>query len=210
MPTRKERILEYVAKRPGKTDREITDAVDGRSAGQQAVNQACHQLTTAGVLERRKRDDGRIGNYPTGKPYDPLRSDRKTNIKPTAGTDRNALQEDEIKARLDAWLRNRGWSTDIAWGQAHGVDICANKGDQRWIIEAKGCGSRQPMRVNYFLAVLGEALQRMDDPCAKYSIALPDMVQFRRLWDRLPTLAKGRTKITVLFVEKTGNVREDR
>jgi len=29
------------------------------------------------------------------------------------------------------------------------------------------------MRVNYFLGVLGETLQRMDDAQAKYSIALP-------------------------------------
>lgn len=79
---------------------------------------------------------------------------------------------------------------------------------QRWIIEVKGEGSLQPMRVNYFLSILGEVLQRMDDPNAKYSIALPDIQQFRNLWRRLPTLAKTRTDITALFVDAQGNVVE--
>ena len=72
----------------------------------------------------------------------------------------------------------------------------------------KGGGSRDPMRVNYFLAVLGELLQRMDDPAARYSIALPDMKQFRGLWSRLPMVAKTRTQITALFVAASGDVVE--
>ena len=62
------------------------------------------------------------------------------------------------------------------------------------------------MRVNYFLHVLGEAPQRMDDPHAAYSIALPDLKQFRNLWGRLPQLAKQRTGITAIFVNEDGNV----
>lgn len=64
------------------------------------------------------------------------------------------------------------------------------------------------MRVNYFLGVLGELLQRMSDPEAKYSIALPDLPQFRRLWDRLPAQAKGRTGISALFVNDSGRIEE--
>ena len=44
--------------------------------------------------------------------------------------------------------------------------------------------------VNYFLAVLGELLQKMDEQACRYSIALPDLPQFRGLWDRLPREAK--------------------
>ena len=66
------------------------------------------------------------------------------------------------------------------------------------------------MRVNYFIAVLGETLQRMDDANAKYSIALPDMPQFCGLWNRLPRLAKDRTRISMLFVDPDGRVRESR
>jgi hypothetical protein len=66
------------------------------------------------------------------------------------------------------------------------------------------------MRVNYFLAVLGELLQRMDDGSAKYSIALPDLQQFRNLWLRLPRLAKQKTGISCLFVDSRGNIQEER
>jgi hypothetical protein len=65
------------------------------------------------------------------------------------------------------------------------------------------------MRVNYFLAILGETLQRMDDPRAKYSIALPDVQQFRTLWQRFPHTAKERTEITALFVSEDGKVTID-
>jgi len=59
--------------------------------------------------------------------------------------------------------------------------------------------------VNYFLAVFGETLQRMDDPKARYSIALPDMAQYRGLWERLPGLAKKRTGITLLVWRSWGS-----
>ena len=87
-----------------------------------------------------------------------------------------------------------------------GTDIAACRGDERWIIEVKGRGSRPEMRVNYFLAVLGEILQRMAHPQARYSIALPGLPQFRGLWARLPELGKTRTGIGVLFVDEAGRV----
>jgi hypothetical protein len=62
------------------------------------------------------------------------------------------------------------------------------------------------MRVNYFIAMLGELLQRMSETDARYSIALPNMQQYRRLWDRLPALARQRTGITALFVSADGTV----
>jgi hypothetical protein len=64
------------------------------------------------------------------------------------------------------------------------------------------------MRVNYFLTILGETLQRMDDPKARYSISLPDLAQYRGLWRRPPQLAKARTGVTALFVDETGRVEE--
>lgn len=120
--------------------------------------------------------------------------------------DSNALSEDEVKQKLANWFESNGWDVEVAWGKVRGIDIQARRAEERWIIEVKGCGSRDAMRVNYFLAVLGETLQRMDDPTAQYFIAFPDLPQFRRLWDRLPTLAKDRTKIGALFVDRTGAV----
>lgn len=158
-------------------------------------------METARVLARRRREDGLIGNYLTGVPLTVGQSRTK-------GRDNsvNVLSEDEVKKRVVSWLESQGWNTRVAWGRNRGIDIEALKGEERWLIEAKGCGSLAPMRVNYFLAILGETLQRMDDPRARYSIALPDMPQFRGLWDRLPQLAKKRTHINALFVCEDGQI----
>jgi len=121
----------------------------------------------------------------------------------------DALSEDAINQALDRWLRERGFETDVRRGHAHGIDIDARKGGERWVIEVKGRGSRPQMRVNFFLAVLGELLQRMDDDRARYSIALPDLPQYRALWRHLPQLAKVRTTITALFVNEDGKVNEE-
>jgi hypothetical protein len=93
-------------------------------------------------------------------------------------------------------------------GAAPGIDVEARKGSSRWVIEVKGSGSLNPMRVNYFPAMLGEILQRMNDPEARYSIALPEIAQFRGLWRRLPALAKSRTRVSALFVSESGQVEE--
>lgn len=110
------------------------------------------------------------------------------------------LSEDELKARLKDWLEAQEWDVKVAWGKTRGIDVDARRGRERWIIEAKGSGSYAPMRVNFFLGALGETLQRMDDPDAKYSLALPDLPQYRRLWERLPRLARSRTGISILWV----------
>jgi len=100
---------------------------------------------------------------------------RKRGGRAKANHDVEALSEDELKQILEHWLQSTGWETQIAWGKTQGIDIDAKRGDERWIIEVKGPGSRQPMRVNYFIGILGETLQRMADPKAEYSIALPDL-----------------------------------
>jgi hypothetical protein len=118
------------------------------------------------------------------------------------------LSEDDVKERVRVWLERSGWRVEVAWGKSRGTDILAVRDDIRWLIEAKGGGSLQPMRVNYFLMVLGEVLQRMEDPATRYSIALPDMRQFRGLWARLPSLAKKLLGISALFIDENGAVEE--
>lgn len=200
-----------MARYAGLSDREITDTLLGPVAPQQAVNQACRALVTRGAVRRSQRADGRLGNYlavasslePTGA--DPPGRPRKSRPTPAASA---GLSEDAIKHALRAYLERDGWQVEVAWGKRHGTDIVAMRGSQRWHIEAKGSGSRPEMRVNYFLAILGELLQRTTDPSAKHSIALPEMRQFRRLWERLPPLAKSRTGISALFVDEDGHVVE--
>jgi hypothetical protein len=198
-----EQIIKLLEHNPGLTDREITDSLRGHSDSQQPINQRCHALKDKGVLVRRTRPDGLIGNYLTSQAGNYMVSRKvETNQKST----NDNLSEDDVKRFLEKWLAGDGWQVQVAWGYSQGVDIEARQGTRRWAIEVKGCGSLSAMRVNYFLGVLGETLQRMDDPEASYSIAFPDIQQFRRLWERLPALAKNRVGISALFVDKNGSV----
>lgn len=213
MPSLIDDILTLIAAHPGATDREITDQLRGKQAPQQAVNQACRSLEARGRLRRQRRQDGKIGNYPG--------AGASIAQNPVASTDPevppgvpdpvriDALAEDRLKQVLKRWLESRGWDVQVAWAKSRGVDLIASRKSEKWIIEVKGRGSLDPMRVNYFLCVLGEMLQRMDNAEARYSIALPDLRQFRGLWARLPSLAKARTQISALFVGEDGSVSED-
>ena len=200
MATLQHQILELISSRPGLTDREITDALRSPSDNQQPINQAARLLEGKGFLIRQRRTDGLIGNHLSSgqklMPESPRKSPKNHDV--------DALSEDEIKKLLVQWLESDGWNTEVAWGHARGIDIEAVRGSERWVIEVKGPGSRQPMRVNYFIGILGETLQRMDDEKAKYSISLPDLPQYRGLWERLPPLAKARTQISMIFVSKDG------
>jgi hypothetical protein len=203
MSTLAEQIVRLLEHNPGLTDREITDSLRGHSDSQQPINQRCHVLKDKGVLVRRKRSDGLIGNYLATHADNYVASHIEETVqKPISDN----LSEDEVKRFLEKWLVGDGWHVQVAWGHNQGVDIKACKGIGHWVIEAKGCGSRSAMRVNYFLMALGELLQRMDNPDSSYSIAFPNMQQFRRLWERLLALAKNRTGISALFVDKDGSV----
>ncbi len=145
---------------------------------------------------KRTREDSFMGCATVGG----ASASRHSNEPPNKNHDLEALSEDEIKEVLEDWLGKNGWETKIAWGRTPGIDIEAVMPGKRWVIEVKGPGSRPQMRVNYFLAILGETLQRLNDADASYSIALPDLPQYRRLWERLPDLAKSKTGISILFI----------
>jgi hypothetical protein len=199
-----ERIVELLKQNPGLSDRQITDKLFGVGKPQQPVNIACRNLEQRGILHRKNLYGKPIGNYLTGQEMEV----NQKQIVTSKVVDKEHLSEDAIKGFLEQWLIAQGWKVKVAWGHVHGIDVEATKGNERWVIEAKGQGSLNPMRVNYFLGILGETLQRMDDPTAKYSIALPDLQQFKNLWERLLFLAKSRTGITAIFVDGKGNVRE--
>jgi hypothetical protein len=204
VPSLPEELIEAVKAKPGQTDRELTNGLRGRAAPQQPINIAARRLAEKKLIVRRKRpEDGLVGNYPGDAPI----PDVKLVARATPNHDVEALSEDELKNDLERWLSLAGWESQIAWGKARGIDIDAKRGTERWIIEVKGPGSRQPMRVNYFIGILGETLQRMADPNAAYSIALPDLAQYRGLWERLPALAKARTKISLLLVSVNGEIQ---
>ncbi|MEI7946520.1 MAG: MarR family transcriptional regulator [bacterium] len=208
----KDEVLNKVRMYPGKTDRELTNMIFGPGNIQQPVNQAANALEKKGFIMRRNRpSDNRVGNYPVSAGGNMDGGKILPPVSPTSPVPEGKgfkMSEDEAKKILKEWLEKQGWTTTVVWGRKHGIDILAEKKGKRWIIEVKGSGSRNPMRVNYFLSIIGETLQRMNDSDSKYSIAFPDMRQFRNLWARLPELAKTRTTISVLFVRKDGSVEE--
>ncbi len=201
--TLKNRILSLLSENPGLSDREITHQLLGENALQQPVNGACRELESNGLIAR-DIPGGKISNYL--KDADTTPTERISSVVEPKLPDE--LTEDRLKIAIKKWLGSEGWTVQLAMGHVRGIDVDAFRDSSRWIIEVKGYGSLAPMRVNYFLGVLGETLQRMNDPSAKYSIALPEMQQYHGLWERLPALAKQRTGISALFVAADGTVVE--
>ena len=121
----------------------------------------------------------------------------------------NPLEEDEVKDILQRHLESQDWEVKVRRGQTKGIDVEATRSTEHWVIEAKGWASgKEQQQGNYFLAALGEVLQRMERDDVKYSLAFPDIPRYRALWDRIPRLAKHRTGVSCLFVDKAGQVVE--
>lgn len=198
--TVKEEVMLAIRDFPGMTDTELEKRT---KHSHQTINIACQQLANEGALVRKPSPDrdGNLGNYPTGKVPTIARHAVQAS---SAGI---GMDEDTVKAHIKNCLEADGWNVKVAWGYIHGVDIEASRNGERWLIEVKGPGSRPEMRVNYFIGILGETLQRMDDPDAHYSIAFPDMQAFRNLWKKLPPLAKQRTGIDLILVDETGGLK---
>jgi hypothetical protein len=116
------------------------------------------------------------------------------------------LEEDKIKNALEAALSNQGWIVKTSMGKKHGVDIMATDKENRlMLIEAKGEGSRNAMRVNYFLMVLGELLQKMDSPSKLYGLALPAHRQYANLIIGLPDWIKQQMRLRIYLVKQQEN-----
>ena len=85
------------------------------------------------------------------------------------------------------------------------MDIDAKRPNGRILIEAKEEVYLSPQQVNYFVGALGELVQRMSDPAARYGLALPGNRQYRGLVDRLPDLAHKRLDLVVNMVSRTSD-----
>jgi hypothetical protein len=196
-------ILRVLENNPGFSDRELTDAVRGPGASSKYINQNCLSLEIQGLTIRKKRADGLMGNWLKG-----MDSLKETDISGNGSKWIDEFPEKRMKQILEDYLISQGWFPKIEWGYNHRVDIEAERGVQKWIIQVKG-GS-PPTPINSFVSILGEILQRMDEQTHKYSVALPDTGSFQRLWNRLPVLVKQRTGITALFVNPSGLVMESK
>ena len=197
-----ERILEAIRYAP------LDDDVLAKRLGvtqRQSINQVARKLEAQGKLKRVVGPDGKIVNVlvdrqtASGPPAAALRV--------TSAQTRSPISEDEVKGAVRDHLEAGGFEVHVAWGRVRGIDIEANNSDgRRYVIEAKAeTGTSGPQQVNYFLGMLGELLQRMDDPGAAYGIALPDNSQYRGLVERLPQLARERLGLVVFWVVRGGS-----
>jgi hypothetical protein len=118
------------------------------------------------------------------------------------------LSEDSVKEVVGAFLRSQDYQVTVRLGHIHGIDIEAEQGDKRLVIEAKGEGTRPAMRVSYFLGALGELLQRMESPSAVYGLALPAHRQFAGLIMRFPQQVKIRLQLCFFLVRPTAGSYE--
>lgn len=171
----------------------------------QAVNQAARRLQSQGRLSRFTGVDGKIVNaLPDGVTPQPSAPPRSGTAARGPG---DRISEDEVKEAVRAFLAAQGFDVEVAWGRARGIDIDAQHPDgSRFVIEAKAeVGHSGAQQVNYFLGMLGELVQRMNDPRARYGIALPANRQYRGLVDRVPALARERLRLVVFWVSRKGD-----
>lgn len=212
MATLAERILNAIRYAP------LDDDVLSKRLGvghRQAVNQAARRLEAEGHLQRLIGPDGKIVNalpdMPVQKTHEPTQVLETPEPAPLGvapgGIGESRITEDEVKEAVRGHLTARGFDVAVAWGRVRGIDIDARHPDgRRYVIEAKAeVGRNGPQQVNYFLGMLGELVQRMDDAQASYGIALPDNRQYRGLVQRLPGLAKERLRLAVFWVSRRGD-----
>ena len=200
MATLADRVLDATRHAP------LDDDVLARRLGvghRQAVNQAERRLEAQGRLRRFTGPDGKIVNALPDSPAQQPSEPRPPSVV-LGGRDHGWITEDEVKKAVRAHLTARGFDVAVAWGRVRGIDIDARHPDgRRYLIEAKAeVGKNGPQQVNYFVGMLGELVQRMDDVQASYGIALPDNRQYRGLVNRLPALAKERLRLAVFWVSR--------
>jgi hypothetical protein len=160
----------------------------------QTVNQICRALQKTGYVRRYRGSEG----LTLSAVVDAAHGVPLTTVMP----------EDLVKTAVAKHLEALGYKVKLIMGKAPGIDIDARRVDERLVLEAKGEAALNAQQVNYVLGALGELLQRMDDPAARYGLALPDNAQYRKLISGLPTLMRERLKFVAFFVGIDGNVRK--
>lgn len=206
MATIADRILEAIRFKP------MDDDQLARRLGvsqRQSINQTARRLEAQGLLRRYVGTDGKIVN---ALPEAPTEADTNVTV-PEAVPPRTPVQvagpisEDEVKRAVRDHLVVQGFEVRVAWGRVPGIDIEATHPDgRRWVIEAKAeKGVTGAQQHNYFVGALGELVQRMDDPTARYALALPDNRQYRGLVTRLPAYARDRLALAVFWVSREGD-----
>jgi len=113
------------------------------------------------------------------------------------------LNEDEVIDRACAFLQSHGWTIRQALhGNTSGIDIIAERGGVRLLVEAKGCTTGtapdrtlhiQPHRTNASIGAVGKLLY-LYDGSSVLALALPDDRVFRA---QIEKAKRGLEKLNV-------------
>jgi len=115
------------------------------------------------------------------------------------------LDEECVKASVADFLRSRGYTVTVGKKRERGADMRATREGLGLIIEAKGEGSRNEMFNNYFIGILGELLQRMNETAAEYGIALPAHRKYARLIEELSDNVRFVLRVNFYLVRPSGD-----
>ncbi|HXA27347.1 MAG TPA: MarR family transcriptional regulator [Candidatus Angelobacter sp.] len=181
-------VLELLHATGPLSDRDLSRRLD---KGQPHINVVCSALVRRGYLARRPGPDGVMLNVPSDE----------GEILASASM---LMSEDTVKQRVAAHLESLGYTVTLMIGRQHGIDIDARRGSEHVVLEAKGEAALQPQQANYVIGALGELVQRLMDPDARYGLALPDNPQYRALVAKLPALARERLRFVAYFVGADG------
>jgi hypothetical protein len=213
MATLEGRILDALHRNGPMTDAELVKALHVRYTAE--VNQACHRLQNGGKIRRAKEAGGWIKNILL-TPRDPTIELRPPAMVRTSGlltatsltppSDRESfISEDEIKQAVKDHLEPLGYEVTVAWGYGRGIDIEAIRAWDRILIEAKGDVAGDEQEGDYFVQAIGELVQRLADPEARYGLALPNNRRYQGLVTKLPDLVWDRLRLVVYLVWRTGS-----
>jgi len=221
-------VLSHVKNHPeGQDDDQISAAL---GIDRIQINQICRRLAASGAILRGKGpSDRKIINRPLlSQAVESLPALPNTTAKTAAPSTTTAsvtgtivwlvdiaamqlfayagdtkITEDAVKSAIKQTLEAEGWYTVVQFGHDHGIDIEAVRGNERFVLEAKGEGFSSPARSVNFDGALGELLRRMNAPGARYGLAMPAHRQFIGLVARLPLWIRQRLSFWFFFVRPT-------
>lgn len=212
-------VLRALHARPtGMTDAELATVLGKRH---QHINQTCRALASQRLIERDNTDGGII-NKISGDVH--LRPPHE--VHPAASlADQDWAWEGNVQAQVVTHLAGGGWSivrvADTAQRE-RGIDIIAERGGERLLVEIKGWpstvyargehgGQPKPTRptlqaTHWFAEVLASLIRRGSEPGVRLAMGLPDIPRYRTLLGEA-AWALDRLSITAYLVSAEGSVK---
>lgn len=132
------------------------------------------------------------------------------------------LLEDTMIDYIEAWLKEKKWDNIACCrGLQKGIDVYAEKGRKKYIIEVKGAKgnpkhkhttrkkfSRGQMNGHMGRAIIKVLTERVKEPNAIIGIALPDYDYFRAAFHPIINDLK-KISINFLWISNDGKVKEE-